>query len=177
MKKILFLAMILGACGGRGGDERVAAFARAHGAAGELRVSTDTALSTDRTHFYRVDTSDRELLVVVPSSGEPFDASTPDAFSRVTQAEEAGSRIAQLGADKVALWYIALGGKCPALPEDPLHFASFTRAADGAVTVSYQVADADTGCVIQLEPNGSVRQARAEAILPPHVYVKDPKQW
>src|SRR5262249_26604420 len=103
------------------------------------------------------------LVVIAPRGDALFDSKTPDAFSRVAHAEDAARRIGQLGAERVASWFAALGGGlCPPAPADQAHFATAARAPDGGVRVSYAAATAQgrRSCIIDLAPDGALREAR-----------------
>src|SRR5262249_11707196 len=80
------------ACG-RGTEDRATQYAMAKlGKPGSaLRVTTRTDLNGSENDFYLVTPDNgRSLLVVVPSAGGIFDAQAPDAFDRVSRAENAG---------------------------------------------------------------------------------------
>jgi hypothetical protein len=159
--------LALVACSGEGDDGRALRFAATQlgVAASELRVTSQSDLTGARHGFYLISTaSGPALVVVVPKQGPLFDSRTPDAFSRVSRAEDAARRIGQLGAERVASWFAALGGGvCPPTPADQPHFATAVRQQDGGVRVTYSAPGAQglsRSCSIELAPDGALRQAR-----------------
>jgi len=162
-------------CFGAGADDRVARHAAAvlGQSPGDLRITSETELTGEAHEFYLVTApSGRSLLVVVPKKGEIFDARTPDAFSRVARAENAAARLSQLGAERVASWFAALGGSCPPPPVDQAHFVEVTRQPEGVVQLRYVVGiDRSQGieraCVVDLAPDGSLKSSRTLEISGP----------
>jgi hypothetical protein len=140
------------------------------------RVTTRSELGTDRHRFLRVSVageSGPELTVVVPRQGGGiFDSQTPGAFDRVARAEDTAHRSQQLGADRIAAWFGALGG---GLCRDPLHTternATLHATDDGGIRVSYRFVTMPEGteaahvreCVVHLAPDGSLRGANVES--------------
>lgn len=139
------------------------------------RVTTRSDLATEKHSFLRVSVlgdPDRELTVVVPHQGGGlFDSSTPGAFDRVARAENTAQRFDQLGADRIAAWFGALGG---GVCRDPLlmreHNATASVTPDGGVRLSYRFAviprEGGAGgvheCILTLAPDGSLRDANVE---------------
>lgn len=164
----LALAAALAACA-RGDDDRVTryAMARLGKPAASLRITPRTDLTGAEHTFYLV-TPDvgPSLVVVVPSVGPIFDARTADAFDRVARAEHADERLSQLGAERVAAWFGALGGgACPPPPLDQAHFAAVTHNSDGGVTIGYPAGidrklSVELSCIIELDGDGSLRSGR-----------------
>ncbi len=172
----LLLSALLAACGKNDGSDRALAYAKTHLGAGDLRIAEQTELTTDTTAFFRVEEGKRALEIVVPAHGEIFDATTPNAFSRVTQAEHAVDRIAQLSADRVVLWFLALGGQCPPVPTDNLHFATTTPTQDGGLTITYVgPPDELQSCIIDLAPDGKLREAHLQPLPPARADSKWPE--
>ncbi len=168
MRLGLFLLVLATACAGPGDDGRVARYAALQlgMSSSDLRVTSQSDLTGESHNFYLVTSAKGpELVVVAPRVGPFFDSRTPDAFSRVARAEDAAARVGQLGAERVASWFAALGGGvCPPPPADQAHFATATRAADGGIRVSYGAPTAQgiqKTCVIDLAPDGGLKQARA----------------
>jgi hypothetical protein len=131
----------------------------------ELRVTSQSDL-TGAHHTFQLITRDGVpvLVVVVPEKGDLFDSKTPDAFDRVAKAENAATLLSQLGAERVALWFATLTGKCPMPPGDVAHFAVVEREG-GNVRLSYPAgSDKSRGvtrtCVIELAPDGSLHSGR-----------------
>jgi hypothetical protein len=104
--------------------------------------------------------------VVVPrKGGAPFDSLTPDAFERVTRAEDATRRLSQIGPERVALWFAALGGgRCPMPASDEAHFTEVERLGEGqGVRIAFPVgmtASAERRCVIELGTDGTLGTQR-----------------
>ena len=157
----------LAACG-RGNEDRALHYAMAKlgKPASALRVTTRTDLTGSENDFFLV-TPDNgpSLVVVVPSVGAIFDAQTPDAFDRVTRTEHAAERLSQIGAERVAGWFGALGGgACPPPTLDLPHFAEVTQSPDGGVQLSYPAGierklGVERTCVIELGPDGALKSA------------------
>src|SRR5215470_3796926 len=164
----LALAAALAACA-RGDDDRVTRYAMAElgKPAASLRIAPRTELTGSDDNFYLV-TPEKgpSLVVVVPSVGPIFDARTPGAFDRVARAERATERLSQLGAERVAAWFGALGGGvCPPPPLDQAHFTEVTRNPDGSVAISYPAGyerrlGVERTCVIELAADGALRSGR-----------------
>lgn len=161
--------LALGACGRNQGEERVAQHAaKVLGVpASSLRVTTQSELTGTSHDFFLATTDDgKSLVVVVPKKGEMFDARTPDAFEHVSRGEHATQRLSQLGAERVASWFAALGSNvCPLPPGDQAHFVEVTHQPDGGVQLSY--AAAHRICVINLRPDGSLVSAKTAQALGP----------
>jgi len=161
----LALAAVIAACA-RGDDDRVARYAMAElgKPASALRIAPRTDLTGSEDDFFQV-TPDKgpSIIVVVPSAGPIFDSRTAGAFDRVTRAEHAVERLSQLGPERIAAWFGALGGgKCPPPPLDQAHFADVTENPDGSVAIGYPAGierklGVELRCVIELGPDGSLR--------------------
>lgn len=168
MTASLALAALLAACA-RGDDDRVTRYAMAElgKPAASLRVAPRTDLTGSEHSFYQVTPENGpSLLVVVPGVGPIFDARTAGAFDRVSRSEHATDRLFQLGAERVAAWFGALGGgACPPPPLDQAHFADVTTNPDGSVAIGYPAGverklGIEMKCVIVLGPDGSLRSGR-----------------
>jgi hypothetical protein len=162
----LLSALTIAACTDGGTDDR----ARRHAAArlgadpSALRVTAQSDLNSELHTFHLVTSpAHPPLVVVVPSSGAPFDSETEGAFERVARAEQAAARLGRIGAERVALWFAALGGKvCPLPSSDQAHFATVERFAEG-VKIRYPAGKNTSGtrtCEITLAPDGSLAAAR-----------------
>jgi hypothetical protein len=130
-----------------------------------IRVTAQSELTSDRHQFFLVSAEHGgQLIVVAAPGGVLFDSRAADAFTRVARAEDAVQRIGQLGAERVASWYAALGGgRCPPPPADVPHFATTARTPEGGLRLSYEAAGAHgvrRTCVIELAPDGALEQAR-----------------
>jgi hypothetical protein len=127
-----------------------------------LRVTSQTELESPRHRFHLVSRDGVPLLLVVePREGELFDARTPDAFDRVARAEDAAARLGQLGAERVALWFGALGGGvCPPPTSTGAHFATVERDAEDTI-IRYPAGPGKI-CAVALAPDGGLRKARLE---------------
>jgi hypothetical protein len=139
-----------------------------------LRVTSQSELQGEEHDFYYVVAeSGATLVVVVPRGGEPFDARTPDAFTRVARAEQSTARLSKLGAERVASWFGTLGGGvCPPPPVDQAHFATVTRREGGEVELTYPVGvdrarAVERTCVIELAADGSLKAARTMEVSAP----------
>jgi hypothetical protein len=167
MRLVLALALGMAACVAESEDARVARYAelRLGVPASALRVTSQSDLTGAKHNFYLVTGAGQRLIVIAPRSGALFDSRTGGAFSRVAHDEDAARRLGQLGAERIAGWFAALGGGvCPAPPADDAHFATVTPAQDGGVRVSYAAPSTQgitTTCLIELAPDGTLRQARA----------------
>jgi hypothetical protein len=159
--------LMLAVCSGESDEARVARYATFELglAPKELRITAQSDLTSDRHKFFLVSSGKgRDLLVVVGPGGELFDGRAADAFTHVARDEDAVARIGQLGAERVASWFAALGSStCPPPPADLPHFATATRTPEGGLHVSYEAAGSHgvrRTCVIELAPNGALQQAR-----------------
>lgn len=164
--RFLTLALLLAACSSSSSSDRIADFAagRLGVDRGSLRVSSQSDLRGEHHTFHLVSRDGIPVLVVVePEDGDLFDSKTAGAFDRVARAEQASARLRALGAERVSLWFGALGGGvCPMPSSAEAHFASVERDGDG-VTIRYP-AGMDNAvlrtCVVGLASDGSLRQAR-----------------
>lgn len=154
------------ACSHASSEDRAArhAAARFGVPAGSLRVTNQSDLTGERHDFLLVTRAGLPpLVVVVPARGEPFDGDSKGAFDRVARGEDAVRRLSRIGAERVALWFAALGGgRCPMPASDDAHFARVERLADG-VRISYpagNTAEFKRTCAIELAADGSLRDAR-----------------
>lgn len=143
--------------------------------AGVLRVTRRTDLSTDRHRFYRVSTR-----VAARPTGEPETVTlavsrtdggllAPGSFDQLAREEDASRRIDQLGADRVAGWFGALGGACAPPIDDERGTATASRVDDGGVEIRYRFlvpGQTTHECVIQLAPDGSLRGTSTSALGP-----------
>ena len=171
----LALAAALAACA-RGDEDRVRHYAMAQLGlpAPAMRITPRTELTGDDNDFFQV-TADkgRSLVVVVPSVGPIFDARTAGAFDRVARAEHATERLSQLGAERVAAWFGALGGGvCPPPPLDQAHFTEVIRNPDGSVAISYPAGrerklGVERTCVFELAPDGALKSGRTVEVSAP----------
>src|SRR5262249_40861951 len=120
---------------------------------------------TGAHHSFQLVTRDGApvLVVVVPEKGELFDSKTPGAFDRVAKSEDAAAHLSQLGAERVALWFATLTGKCPMPSSDEAHFVAVERDA-GTVRLSYPVGEKGHGisrtCTIELNGDGSLKSGK-----------------
>jgi hypothetical protein len=173
----LVLGLALGACGRNRQEEQVAQHAAKvlKVPADSLRVTTESELTGGFHDFFLATAQDgKSLVVVAPKKGEMFDARTPDAFDRVSRGEHATERLSQLGAERVASWFAALGGGvCPLPPVDQAHFVEVSRQQDGNVQLSY--AALHRICVINLRADGSLASARTADALGPSAAA--PARW
>lgn len=166
MKTVLCAVSVAAtSCSSGGADSSVAhhAAARLGVPADSLRVTSQSDLNGDHHTFYLV-TQDHgpSLVVVVPQGGPPFDDRTEGAFDRVSRGENAAARVGQLGSEKIALWYSALGGRVCARPVgDTAHFVTVDTHGDGTVQLSYPTLGEHT-CIIELAADGGLRQGRTE---------------
>lgn len=162
MRTLALLSVIaIAACGGADSSDRARRFAadKLKTDPGSLRVTSQSDLDSERFSFHLVTSKDHApLVVVVPHKGDPFDGETEDAFGKVTRAEDAPARLSRIGAERIALWFGALGGKrCPMPASDTAHFASVETLASG-VRISYPVGE--TRCEIDLGSDGSLVSSR-----------------
>jgi hypothetical protein len=165
--RVVLGVLVCAACSGDGAEPRVAHYAAftLGVAPSSMRITAQSDLSSDRHQFFLVNTEHAgDLIVVVAPGGAVFDSHAADAFTRVARAEDAVHRVGQLGAERVAAWFAALGGgKCPPPPTELPHFATTTPMPDGGLRVSYEAAGAHgvrRTCVIELAPDGALAQAR-----------------
>jgi hypothetical protein len=162
------LLLALATCAGSSDEARIAR----HAAdvlgvpAASLRVMARSDLTGEQHDFYLV-TQDGgpSLTVVAPRHGPLFDGRTPDAFTRVARTEDAAARITKLGAERVSLWFAALGGGvCSGPPTEQAHFATVTHDLDGSVHLAYPFPGGpgvEREFSIDLNRDGSLRAARA----------------
>jgi len=159
---VAVLVTALAACGGdseTGGVAKRAATALGVPAT-SLRVTSRSDLDSEQFRFYQVTAPwGPSMIVVAPRDGALFDDRTPDAFTRVCRGENAVAHLSQIGAERVAAWFGALGGRaCPPPPVDQPHFATVVHKDDGAVEIGYR-SQART-CFIELAADGALRGAR-----------------
>ena len=178
---LALIVFALAGCAASSSDQR----ARRYGSQtldvpeGALRVTERSELATPRHAFYYLTRPGlAPLTVVIPRRGEPFDQRTADAFTRVVRAEDAVNRVAELGAERIALWFAALGQSACGMPDlDEPHFARAERTGDTLrVTYAFAGAGGARRCVLELADDGSLRGARAEAPVT-HAASAQTRRW
>lgn len=167
---LAIVAVVTPGCGQASPETR----AREHAAAqlgvdsSDIRITQRGELTTPRHLVVRASTkSGAELTIAVAREGRLLvDGRMRDGFARLVEAERAGARFDELGAERIAGWFGAFaGGLCG----EPLSEARGPQVKNEVLPDAHRLSWSFAGdtrvmrCTLTFDNDGRVRDAASEA--------------